>query len=75
MPSGLSAGLDVAIGNNEQTSREAEVMRMAGVGIAGMAVAGSAVPKARRQGQAASPEGEVHVRRTYGDKRFVQEAP
>ena len=48
---------------------------MTGAGIAGMAVSRSAPSKVRRQSQAAPPEGEVRVRRTYGDKRFVQEAP
>jgi glucosylceramidase len=48
---------------------------MAGAGIAGLAVAGSAAAEIRRQGTSAPPEGGIQVRRTYAEKRYAQEAP
>jgi glucosylceramidase len=52
-----------------------EVMTMAGAGIVGMAVAGPVRGKARGQGDAAPPEGEIQVYRTYAEKRYAPEAP
>jgi glucosylceramidase len=52
-----------------------EVMAMAGAGIVGMTVARPVRRKARGQGDAPPPEGEIQVHRTYAEKRYAQEAP
>jgi glucosylceramidase len=48
---------------------------MAGAGITGMAVAGSAAADTRQQVTSAPPEGAIQVRRTYAEKRYAQDAP
>jgi glucosylceramidase len=48
---------------------------MAGAGMAGMATAGPAGAKTRRQDGSAPPSGDIQVRRTYAERRYAQEAP
>jgi glucosylceramidase len=52
-----------------------EVLSIAGTGLAGMTVAGTAAAKDRGQATTAPPVGEIQVRRTYADKRYAQEPP
>jgi glucosylceramidase len=52
-----------------------EVVKMAGSGLAAVAAAGAAPARAAAGQRPASPDGAIQVRRTYGDKRFVLEAP
>ena len=52
-----------------------EVIRFAAAGIAGTAAVEALPASAQGQGNSNPPDGEIQVRRTYGDKRYVQEAP